>query len=159
MNLTTPEIRIEISFGDTVEPDWADRELIQSWVINALPADLDGGEIDVRICDKPEMRDINRRFAGKDYATNVLAFPAQIDAAVPARMLGDILICAPVVDTEAREQNKTRQQHLAHMLTHAVLHLLGFDHQTVEEAERMESREVTLLQNLGFPDPYASSGQ
>ena len=107
------------------------------------------GAVTVRYVGEAEGRRLNREFRGKDYATNVLSFPYE------ARPLaGDLVIAAPVVAREAREQGKSVRAHHAHLLVHGLLHLAGFDHERGSHAARMESRERAILARLGFPDPY-----
>lgn len=152
--------RVLISRGD-IEHPWIADEDLKTWVRLALGDRPEPCEVNLRLCNDLEMRRTNARFAGKDYATNVLAFCADDPplettpkpAPVPL-LLGDILICTEVVDREAQSQRKTRRQHCAHMVTHGVLHLLGYDHQTELEATSMERRETELLAALGFPNPY-----
>ena len=103
----------------------------------------------MRYVGEAESRRLNRQFRGKDYATNVLSFPY---SAKPLE--GDLVICAPVVAREAREQEKALRAHHAHMLVHGLLHLAGLDHEHGREAERMEARERRILARLGFADPY-----
>ena len=107
------------------------------------------GVVTVRYVGAAESRRLNRRFRGKDYATNVLSFPY---SAKPLE--GDLVICAQVVAREAREQGKTLRAHHAHMLVHGLLHLAGLDHERAREAARMEGRERRILAELGFADPY-----
>lgn len=108
----------------------------------------------IRIVDEPESQTLNRQYRGIDRPTNVLSFPFD---APPRRLsdhLGDLVICAPVVEREATEQGKPPEAHWAHMVVHGVLHLLGHDHQKDEDAETMERLEIAILGRLGFPDPY-----
>jgi len=107
------------------------------------------GIVTVRYVGAAESRRLNRRFRGKDYATNVLSFPY---SAKPLE--GDLVICAQVVAREAREQGKALRAHHAHMLVHGLLHLAGLDHERAREAARMEGRERRILAELGFADPY-----
>ena len=107
------------------------------------------GVVTVRYVGATESRLLNRRFRGKDYATNVLSFPY---SAKPLE--GDLVICAPVVAREAREQGKALRAHHAHMLVHGLLHLAGLDHERARDAARMEGRERRILAELGFADPY-----
>jgi probable rRNA maturation factor len=95
------------------------------------------------------------RFRSRKGATNVLSFTADVPSEAGIPLLGDIVICAPVVAEEARAQGKDPQAHWAHLVIHGLLHLLGFDHQTKAETQRMEAREISLLAGLGYPDPYA----
>lgn len=125
-----------------------DRRL-RAWARAALPAKA---EVTVRYVAAAEARRLNRRYRGKDYATNVLSFPY---AARRDRVAGDVVICAPVVAREAREQGKACEAHHAHLLVHGLLHLRGYDHELgPAEARRMERRERAILARLGFPDPY-----
>lgn len=129
------------------------RPQIRAWVRAALDVDGPrGGQITVRIVDADEGQALNRDYRGKDYATNVLSFPYDTDPIV----CGDLVICAPVVEREAREQGKPLHAHYAHLVVHGLLHLQGYDHETGEQdAIAMESRERIVLQSLGFDDPYA----
>jgi probable rRNA maturation factor len=111
-------------------------------------------ELSIRIVDAAEGRELNRDFRGKDYATNVLSFPAELPPGVQLPLIGDLAICAPVVAREAAEQGKPPRHHWAHMTVHGVLHLLGYDHIVDAEAEAMESLETRILAKLGIPDPY-----
>lgn len=110
------------------------------------------GEITVRIVGAAEARRLNRRYRGRDYATNVLAFSY---GEPRGSLQGDLVLCAPVVAREAREQGKSLQAHFAHLTVHALLHLQGYDHARKRDAERMEAQEKKLLAKLGYPDPYA----
>lgn len=120
---------------------------IAAWARAALAGDRRA--LCLRIVDTEEGAALNRRFRGRDTATNVLAFPA-----LESGILGDIAICAPVASQEARGQGKRLADHYAHLIIHGVLHLLGMDHQTTADAEAMEAREVELLQQLGVANPY-----
>ncbi len=129
------------------------------WVASALPAGDDPVEVVIRLVDEAESRQLNRDYRGKDRPTNVLSFPFEAPPEVPLPLLGDLAICAPVVAREAAEQGKALQAHWAHMVIHGVLHLLGYDHQTDDEAQRMEQLERSLLHQLHFPDPYFDEDQ
>jgi probable rRNA maturation factor len=109
----------------------------------------DRREITLRVVGGPESRSLNRRYRSKDKPTNVLSFPSDAPG-----VLGDLVICAPVVNREAREQGKPAAAHWAHMVVHGVLHLLGFDHIRPADAKVMERRERAILARLSFPDPY-----
>jgi len=110
------------------------------------------GEVTLRYVAQAEARRVNHEYRKRDYATNVLSFPY---GAPGSTAKGDILICAPVIAREAREQGKDLESHHAHMVVHGVLHLRGYDHELGEaEARRMESLERRILRQLGFPDPY-----
>ncbi|MEQ6884322.1 rRNA maturation RNase YbeY [Salicola sp. Rm-C-2C1-2] len=111
-------------------------------------------EVTVRIVDETEGRELNHQYRGKDYATNVLSFPFEAPPGISLSLLGDLIICAGVVEGEARQQGKRSEAHWAHLVIHGMLHLQGYDHQDPDEAETMEALEVRLLEQLGFPDPY-----
>ena len=110
------------------------------------------GELGIRVVDSRESRALNGRWRGRDKPTNVLSFPASPD--LRGRELGDLVVCAPVVAREAREQGKRLAAHWAHMVVHGTLHLLGYNHARAADAKRMEGRERALLARLGFADPY-----
>ncbi|OJU86916.1 MAG: rRNA maturation RNase YbeY [Burkholderiales bacterium 66-5] len=124
------------------------RHKVARWIRHALDRPA---EITVRIVGEEEGRELNRSYRHKDYATNVLTFDYQQEPTV----LADLVLCAPVVQREAREQNKTLEEHYAHLLVHGALHAQGWDHETGEDdARAMEARETTILAGLGFSDPY-----
>jgi probable rRNA maturation factor len=123
------------------------RHRVARWIRAALASPA---EITVRIVDEPEGRTLNRDFRAKDHATNVLTFDYQREPAV----LADLVLCAPVIAREAREQRKTVQAHYAHLLVHGTLHAQGWDHERAADARVMQAREVEILRSLGLPDPY-----
>ncbi len=126
------------------------------WCELGLRARSADSELTIRLVDEEEGRELNRTWRHKDYATNVLSFPAEIpDGILDIPLLGDLVICVPVVEREAAEQGKAAAAHWAHLVIHGCLHLLGFDHIEDEEAEEMEALERELLAELGHPDPYA----
>jgi probable rRNA maturation factor len=112
-------------------------------------------ELAIRIVGAREGRRLNHDYRQKDYATNVLSFPAELPPGVTLPLIGDLAICAPVVTREANEQGKRARDHWAHMTVHGVLHLLGYDHIDNAEAEAMEALERRILAKLGIADPYA----
>ena len=114
----------------------------------------DEAELTIRLVDEAESQQLNREYRGKDRPTNVLSFPADLPAVVESPLLGDLVICAPVVLREAKEQGKTVEAHWAHMVVHGVLHLLGYDHQNEQEAAEMEGIEAALLKEMGYRNPY-----
>ncbi|NID13861.1 rRNA maturation RNase YbeY [Luteibacter yeojuensis] len=111
-------------------------------------------ELAIRIVDADEGQALNRQYRGRDYATNVLSFPTELPPGVDLPLIGDLVICAPVVTREAAEQGKKPADHWAHMTIHGTLHLLGYDHIEEAEAEAMEGLETRILAGLGIPDPY-----
>lgn len=129
------------------------------WVSVALEGSGDhsgDAELSIRIVDNDESQALNREYRQKDKPTNVLSFPADIPEFVNIPLLGDLVICAPIVEHEANAQGKTLTAHWAHMVIHGTLHLIGYDHIDDGEAEIMEALEVQLLAKLGFSSPYAN---
>jgi len=124
------------------------------WVGAALDGRIRRADLAIRLVDAKEGRAMNRHYRGKDYATNVLSFPAELPEGVQLPLLGDLVICAPVVAREAREQGKPLNDHYAHLTVHGALHLLGWDHEDEREAECMEQLEREILAGLGIADPY-----
>lgn len=108
----------------------------------------------IRVVDSEESADLNARYRSRSGPTNVLSFTADLPAEVDYPLLGDIVICAPLVIEEAASQGKSSEAHWAHLVVHGVLHLLGFDHQAEPETGQMETREIAVLASLGYPDPY-----
>ena len=133
--------------------------LIKRWMINALRATdvMDDVEVSVRVVDEIEMRALNSQYRGQDKATNVLSFAADQHGLPPEmhQFLGDVVICAPIVNSEAAEQGKPAPDHWAHLVLHGTLHLLGYDHESDADAGVMESLEKKILAAQGVADPYA----
>lgn len=126
------------------------------WCELALRQRSADSEMTIRLVDETEGRELNHTYRHKGYATNVLSFPADVpDDMLDIPLLGDLVICVPVVEREALEQNKALDAHWAHLVMHGCLHLLGYDHIEDDEAEEMEALERELLAELGHPDPYA----
>ncbi len=123
------------------------RPQFRRWIKAALERDV---QIALRIVDETEGRALNKNFRGKDYATNVLTFVYDDAEALS----GDVVICAPVVEREAREQHKELPAHYAHLAIHAALHLQGYDHDNEADAAVMEARETAILLKLRYADPY-----
>jgi len=128
------------------------------WLEMFLPDFQQEAELTVRIVDEAESQELNNTYRGKDKPTNVLSFPFEVPEHLPEEvdfpLLGDLVVCAQVVEREAKEQNKSLESHWAHMLLHGSLHLLGYDHIDDIEAEEMESLEIKILQKMGFENPY-----
>ncbi len=124
------------------------------WAVAALAGRRRGAALVVRIVAEAEIASLNRRFRAHRGTTNVLSFPFAAPIPQPRELLGDVVICAPVVRREAREQGKPVRAHWAHMTVHGVLHLLGYDHTAEEQSRVMEGREAKILSALGYPDPY-----
>jgi len=115
--------------------------------------------VNIAVVGTRQARELNRRYRALDYATNVLSFPFERLPGQKSSLLGDLALCAPVIAREAAEQGKLPRDHFAHLTIHGVLHLLGFDHESQADAERMENLERKILGRLGLPDPYASRYQ
>lgn len=124
------------------------RVMIRSWVRAAEPG---AARVTIRFVDRKEGRGLNADYRNKDYATNVLSFPYETEPV----LLGDLVLCWPVVEEEASAQDISTESHCAHLVVHGILHLQGWDHETDEEAEEMETEEREILATLGYPDPYA----
>jgi len=127
------------------------RAELRRWARAALEG---GGAVVIRFVAADEGRTLNRDYRQKDYATNVLSFPYEVEPAV----VGDMVICPDVVTREAAEQGKVVAAHYAHLVVHGMLHLQGWDHDNDDDAAAMEAEEKRILADLGFPDPYSSEG-
>ena len=148
MATSRPELGLSLQFADASHRAELPRHKVARWIRAALAAP---GEITVRIVDAEEGRALNRDYRGKDYATNVLTFDYSHAPVVTA----DLILCAPVVEAEARAQGIALQAHYAHLLVHGTLHAQGHDHEDEEEAVEMEAEETRILAALGYEDPYA----
>lgn len=150
--MALPSLSLSLQFGDLKDAARhraaLPRHTVARCIRHALEADA---EITVRIVDAEEGQALNRGYRGKDYATNVLTF----DYATEPVVMADLVLCAPVVAREAKEQKKTLAAHYAHLLVHGTLHAQGWDHETSEaDAEAMEAREIQILAGLGIKNPY-----
>lgn len=157
-------IDVQIATAAATPPDGR----IESWARGALghAAAAEAGELCLRVVDEAESERLNHQFRSRKAPTNVLSFPADVTFAVDPDeaaaagaaplpcILGDVVICAPVVLREAAAQGKAYEDHFAHMVVHGVLHLLGYDHVSAGEAERMERLEIEILERFGVSDPY-----
>jgi probable rRNA maturation factor len=128
------------------------RSQFRKWAKAALERDA---EVAIRIVGEDEGRELNRDYRGKDYPTNVLTFVYD-DLPPEAGLMGDLVLCAPVVEKEAAEQGIPLEAHYAHLTVHGVLHLQGFDHEDDAEAQIMENRESQIVIKLGYADPYGA---
>ena len=127
---------------------------LEMWATAAVGQQRAEAEISLLIVDEAEGAELNRQWRNKNGPTNVLSFPSDLPAELGLPLLGDLIICAPVVAREALEQKKSLNSHWAHMMVHGTLHLLGFDHIDDDQAEEMESLEADILARIGYPDPY-----
>ena len=139
--------------NDSEAEDIPDASAFTTWVSAALRSQFESLEQTICVVDEARGREINHQYRGKDYATNVLAFPADSEL-LDYDCLGDLVICAPVVAAEAAEQGKPLLAHWAHLVVHGMLHLQGYDHQSDAEADIMERLEVEILHTLGYTNPY-----
>ncbi|RYY76081.1 MAG: rRNA maturation RNase YbeY [Gammaproteobacteria bacterium] len=145
-------IDVEVNSSSTKIPSL---ENMEHWIATALHSDeLNQAEVSVYIVDEAESQELNSQYRGKNKPTNVLSFPADIPDEVGVPLLGDLVVCAPVIEREAKEQGKSLEAHWAHMLVHGTLHLLGYDHINDDEADVMEALETRLITQLHFPAPY-----
>lgn len=130
-------------------------ESLTQWANAVLSAEgLHEQEVTIRFTDEEESQQLNRDYRQKDKPTNVLSFPFEAPPGIDISLLGDLIICAPVISREASEQNKAVDHHYAHMTIHGILHLLGYDHISEDEAYIMESKEIQILATLDIDDPY-----
>jgi probable rRNA maturation factor len=145
------QIEVQVVFSSPGQPD---KTQIQQWIDAALQDYDKDAEIVVRIVDVHESAQLNKQYRHKPGPTNILSFPADIPEGIGLNLLGDLVVCAPVVEREALEQQKLLTHHWAHIIIHGVLHLLGYDHIEEAEAEVMESLEIKILQTLNISNPY-----
>lgn len=134
--------------------DFPDQLLFQKWVDEALPEQSQDAELVIRLVDEAESAALNQQFRHKSGPTNILSFPFEAPPGMQFDLLGDLVICAPLISQEARQQNKPVEHHWAHITIHGVLHLLGYDHIADDEAEDMESLEIEILSRLDIANPY-----
>ncbi|TMH06395.1 MAG: rRNA maturation RNase YbeY [Betaproteobacteria bacterium] len=146
------ELSLSLQFADASHRALLPRHKVARWLRAALAAPA---QITVRIVDADEGRMLNRDYRGKDYATNVLTF----DYEHAPTVIADLILCAPVIAKEAREQRRELAAYYAHMLVHGALHAQGWDHEADDEAAEMEARETEVMLGLGFADPYARSSR
>ena len=141
-----PQVKLSVQIASELA-NLPTKAQFKKWAKAALRVDT---EVTIRVVDEDEGRALNSQFRGKDYATNVLTF----SLSEAPHLMGDIVLCAAIVATEAIAQNKSLEAHFAHLTVHGILHLHGYDHQIDEQAGLMESIEVTTLQKLGYANPY-----
>ena len=146
-------IKVNVQYA-TDWPDLPSQSQLQFWVETALKDLKENAELTIRIVDEDEGTQLNEQWRKSQGPTNVLSFSHEGKLEIAPDLLGDIVVCAPVVTREAKEQNKNIDAHWAHMVIHGVLHLNGFDHTNPEDAERMESLEIKILDELNYNNPY-----
>ena len=154
----TPSDSCAVSVSRTETSDTApDDHQLQQWAHHALDCMNSTGSIDIHVCGSEDIQHLNAQYRRQDKPTNVLSFPADIHPETGINHLGDIIACDEVILREAREQDKPLEHHWAHMITHSVLHLLGFDHMNDSDAAEMEAIEQQILAKLGISDPYRTT--
>lgn len=152
----TIELELQIASKTKTLPHPAQ---FREWVSITLWQRLDTAEMTIRIVDEEESAELNKVYRHKIGPTNVLSFPYEPQPGIASRLLGDVIICAPVVESEAEKFNKPLLAHWAHMVVHGTLHLLGYNHEIDSEAVIMENIETDILQKLGFSSPYFDAGE
>jgi probable rRNA maturation factor len=141
-----PKLALTVQYAVKAEP-LPTRQQFRKWALTALERDA---EVTLRLVDENEGRTLNRDYRGMDHATNVLTFPL----ADEPLLMGDIVLCAPVIEKEAAGQHKPLQAHYAHLVVHGMLHLQGYDHENDKDAAIMEALETQIVAKLGYADPY-----
>ena len=154
--MSKPSIKIDLQ-NDSDLPNVPDERQLASWVEQALQQAYPGLEQSIRVVDEVESRQLNKAYRGKDRSTNVLSFPSEQSELLDYDYLGDLVICAVVVEAEAAQQGKSLTAHWAHMIVHGMLHLQGYDHLDESEAEQMEALEIEILAALGHTNPYQTN--
>lgn len=149
--MSARHISLEVADSNLNHPT---ESAIDNWVHGALVHENRDGEISVVVVDEDGMTDLNQQYRGKTGPTNVLSFPADLPEGIPLALLGDIVLCSPLIEKEAQQQNKKLEAHWAHLVIHGTLHLLGYDHENDEDAENMEQREINILAEFGIANPY-----
>ena len=159
------DVELNVDVQIVLSEDEDKTQIPDSYFINecavrayAVAASLKGlparNEVALRVVDEAESQSINSQYRNKDAPTNVLSFPCELPPEIELELLGDLVVCHQVVVKEAAEQGKTIEQHYAHMLTHGILHLCGYDHELSAEADEMEALETEILSRSGIPNPY-----
>ncbi len=156
------KLHIDLQHSDNLNPSDAfvpDKKLIRSWLKESLKQQdksilKDSMELSLRVVDAKESAKLNTQFRNINKATNVLSFPADVPEMIEPFLLGDLVICQPVVEQEAKKQHKKLENHWAHLIVHGCLHLLGYDHIKDSDAEEMESLEISILKKFDISNPY-----
>jgi probable rRNA maturation factor len=147
-------VNVIIDLQQVTDADVPSEQHFQLWAGAALVEVNEDCELSIRLVDEAESAELNNDYRGKNSPTNVLSFPFESPVPLEPMLLGDLVLCVPVVEREAAEQNKAIEDHWAHLIVHGCLHLLGYDHIEDDEAELMESLEISILQKLDIKNPY-----
>jgi probable rRNA maturation factor len=148
------EIQLATSYAD-----YPSEQQFQLWVDTVLQEDDQDSEIVIRLVDDQESAELNQQYRHKQGPTNILSFPFEAPDGFDTDLLGDLVICAPLISLEAQQQNKQLFDHWAHITIHGVLHLLGYDHIDDAEAEEMEALEIKILSRLNINNPYLEESE
>jgi probable rRNA maturation factor len=154
MTAASSAVTIELQCVSQAEGIPEERDFYR-WVSAALAGRHQQAEVVIRVVDELESAHLNKTYRNKAGATNVLSFPFEAPEQVEMELLGDLVLCAPVIENESIQQHKTIESHWAHMTVHGVLHLLGYDHLHNDQAVKMESLETEILTSMGYKAPYA----
>lgn len=149
---------VTVDFQPAFDGDTPDEAAFQRWAEAALASVEEDCELSIRLVDEDESAELNSQYRGKTGPTNVLSFPFDSDIALEPTLLGDLVICVPIVEKEAQQQDKIAEHHWAHMVIHGCLHLLGYDHIEDDEAEEMETLEIQILHKMNITNPYELQG-
>lgn len=138
----------------TESSDYPSEQQFQGWVDTVLADRNQDSEVVIRLVDTAESAELNQQYRHKTGPTNILSFPFEVPPGIDMDLLGDLVICAPLIAEEARQQHKQPSHHWAHITIHGILHLLGYDHMAEAEAEEMEALEIKFLKLLNIANPY-----
>jgi len=150
---------LQLALSQSQEADLPVQADLEQWVTAALEGAMDEVELTIRLVESDESAALNEQYRDMQGPTNVLSFPFEAPVDVPLPLLGDLIICVPLVEQEAHVQGKTVRAHWAHLVVHGVLHLRGYDHVDDSEAREMEGLEIKIMAYLGFSDPYVDDGE
>jgi probable rRNA maturation factor len=161
LEVSTLEVDLDISIADDQGLSLPQKNLLVDWITATLVgADYTAkynkptATVSMRVVNDQEIAELNHKYRHIDKPTNILSFPFEPLPDVDVSLLGDIVVCAKIIQDEAMQQSKSIEQHWAHIVVHGVLHLLGYEHQEEQQAEKMESLEIDILSKFGFPNPY-----
>lgn len=149
---------LQVALAQSQGAELPEQAVLEQWVSAALEGQMAEAELTIRLVEDDESAALNKQYRDRQGPTNVLSFPFEAPADVPLPLLGDLIICVPLVVSEAQEQGKPVRAHWAHLVVHGVLHLRGYDHIDDSDAREMEDLERKIMAYLGFDDPYMDGG-